>query len=46
MSLIPFDLVGLMIGGSGGNDFAELKSIKAVWRLLQGVDKQYDSSDR
>eukprot|EP00439_Symbiodinium_sp_Y106_P067330 s570_g11.t1 len=37
MSLIPFDLVGLMIGGSGGNDFAELKSIKVlrVLRLLK-----------
>ncbi|OLQ03829.1 Potassium channel AKT2/3 [Symbiodinium microadriaticum] len=29
MSLFPFDLIGLMIGGSGGNNFAELKSIKA-----------------
>ncbi|CAE7576240.1 Kcnh2, partial [Symbiodinium sp. CCMP2456] len=37
VSLIPFDLIGLMIGGSGGNDFAELKSIKVlrVLRLLK-----------
>ncbi|CAE7245299.1 KCNH2, partial [Symbiodinium microadriaticum] len=37
MSLFPFDLIGLMIGGSGGNNFAELKSIKVlrVLRLLK-----------
>ncbi|CAE7337627.1 Kcnh2 [Symbiodinium necroappetens] len=36
-SLIPFDLIGLTIGGSSGSDFGGLKSIKVlrVLRLLK-----------